>query len=224
MPPGILHKIPGRVIHDPYIRPPILADIIFEIEILTSSARKGKEEEYGEFQSELLQRSPDAGFYLHLSVAAIYTNLCGRHRKFYCTLAKTYNQRHWLMETALPYRQYRPAVVLGDYVECYWAWRTKRPSIGAERLIPGGRIELAFNFGDEMDWVDGQCLFDGNALPGCSCHGPKGSDLLLHRLIATLLSSALAVFFRLGGREKFSRLLLTSDRFIFSELPVHSKI
>jgi AraC-like DNA-binding protein len=57
------------------------------------------------------------------------------------------------METALPYRQYRPAVVLADYIECYWAWRGKGPSIGAERLIPGGRIELAFNFGDEMDWL-----------------------------------------------------------------------
>jgi hypothetical protein len=45
-----------------------------------------------------------------------------------------------------------------------------------------------------------------------------------HRLAAKLPSSVLAVFLRFGGRAIFSRLLLTSDIFIFSELPVNSKI
>ncbi|MHA4810554.1 helix-turn-helix domain-containing protein [Flavitalea flava] len=66
------------------------------------------------------------------------------------------------------YRQYLPAAPLADLIECYWIYHSPGPSPGdyargdiaqgnggdqKERLIPGGRVELIFNFSDPLDWL-----------------------------------------------------------------------
>jgi len=57
------------------------------------------------------------------------------------------------MEIASVYHQYRPSPALADYIECYWTWRGDRMSGREERLIPGGRVELLFNFGAAVEWL-----------------------------------------------------------------------
>lgn len=68
----------------------------------------------------------------------------------------------------LSYRQYLPAALLADLIECYWVCRSPGLSQAdfvsghftqgntpykKERLIPGGRVELIFNLADPLDWL-----------------------------------------------------------------------
>jgi AraC-like DNA-binding protein len=77
------------------------------------------------------------------------------------------------MEIVLPYRQFRPSALLAGFVECYWAWRSAGDSGRAERLIPGGRVELVFNFGKEMQWLMADPLSAGVALHGAHVIGQR---------------------------------------------------
>ncbi|NLU92328.1 helix-turn-helix domain-containing protein [Chitinophaga sp. Ak27] len=52
------------------------------------------------------------------------------------------------------YRQYYPSIQLADIIECYWVLRAPNSFMDVpDRLIPGGRVELIFNFGDPADWL-----------------------------------------------------------------------
>jgi len=51
------------------------------------------------------------------------------------------------------YRQYLPSDALRNYVECYWVASLHRDDFGRQRLIPGGRVELIFNFGSPVSWM-----------------------------------------------------------------------
>ncbi len=54
----------------------------------------------------------------------------------------------------LYYRQYYPSAQLADLIECYWVLHAPDRFMDApDRLIPGGRVELIFNFGDPSDWL-----------------------------------------------------------------------
>jgi len=60
------------------------------------------------------------------------------------------------MEITTYYRQYQPAAPLAECIECYWVLRS--PSLAQspprlETLIPGGRVELIFNFGAPFHWL-----------------------------------------------------------------------
>ncbi len=52
------------------------------------------------------------------------------------------------------YRQYYPGRLLNEYIECFWEFRSSPGKENPmERLIPGGRIELVFNFGTPLQWL-----------------------------------------------------------------------
>ncbi len=52
------------------------------------------------------------------------------------------------------YRQYYPSIQLADFIECYWVLHAPdRFTDVPDRLIPGGRVELIFNFGGPTDWL-----------------------------------------------------------------------
>ena len=52
------------------------------------------------------------------------------------------------------YNQYHPGPLLNNYVECFWELRSiEKPFDSLQRLIPGGRIELVFNFGTPLHWL-----------------------------------------------------------------------
>lgn len=51
------------------------------------------------------------------------------------------------------YRQYIPSAALSDFIECYWILRMPNPGCSRQRLIPGGRIEIIFNFGAAISWM-----------------------------------------------------------------------
>lgn len=71
------------------------------------------------------------------------------------------------------YRQYPPSARLSDFIECYWVYRSttfdgarrkdgesrkdggsrEKDTCRDEKLIPGGRVEMVFNFGDPFYWL-----------------------------------------------------------------------
>jgi len=70
------------------------------------------------------------------------------------------------MEIGSAYRQYRPCAALADVIECYWVWQGEGLSGQVERLIPGGRVELIFNFDGDVEW-----MMDGLAAAGLRLSG-----------------------------------------------------
>ena len=77
------------------------------------------------------------------------------------------------MEIAPVYRQYRPSPALADHIECYWVWQGDHLSGQVERLIPGGRVELLFNFGTEAQWLMDGAAFPGQLLDGAYIMGQR---------------------------------------------------
>jgi AraC-like DNA-binding protein len=68
------------------------------------------------------------------------------------------------MEIATHYRQYYPTALLAECIECYWVFRSPShaPSpFRQERLIPGGRVEMIFNFGAPLHWLISSDTPDG---------------------------------------------------------------
>lgn len=72
------------------------------------------------------------------------------------------------------YKQYRPSALLADLVECYWTVRAPVNSFGKhERLIPGGRIEMMFNFADPLRWLITQQDALGAVMQNAFLMGPR---------------------------------------------------
>lgn len=64
----------------------------------------------------------------------------------------------------LSYTQYKPSKALFNYVECYWVFQASSIiESSLEKLIPGGRTEMIFNFGNPM-----QFLMTKDSLNGCT--------------------------------------------------------
>jgi len=123
------------------------------------------------------------------------------------------------MEIDATYRQYRPCAALAGSIECYWTWRGEVLSGRVERLIPGGRVELIFNLGDEVEWLMDSQDGLGSGLSGVHIMGQRD------RLFFCRPSGRLQLFgvrFKPGGFAAFSpiplhlllnRLLPASDLF-----------
>ena len=72
------------------------------------------------------------------------------------------------MEITTHYRQYYPTGLLAECIECYWVFRSSSPApdpapspYRQERLIPGGRVEMIFNFGAPLHWLISSDTPDG---------------------------------------------------------------
>lgn len=54
----------------------------------------------------------------------------------------------------LDYQQYQPSEQLAGYIACYWTLQSSTRFINnPDRLIPGGRIEMIFNFDSPVNWL-----------------------------------------------------------------------
>ena len=72
------------------------------------------------------------------------------------------------------YQQYRPSTLLADLVECYWIVRAPANTLSKqERLIPGGRIELIFNFADPLSWLLTRENTQGVVMQNAFLMGPR---------------------------------------------------
>lgn len=72
------------------------------------------------------------------------------------------------------YQQYGPCPALADFVECYWILRSPADFMHEpDRLIPGGRVELMFNFGNPVQWLVNKDMTGGSMMHGAFIMGQR---------------------------------------------------
>lgn len=117
------------------------------------------------------------------------------------------------------YRQYLPAAPLADLIECYWVGRSLPApgeySIGKdvhwpenhgnrlERLIPGGRVELIFNFSDPLDWLIDRESQKGTSLDRAHIMGQRNQIYFARE---TGRADMLGIRFKTGGLIAFTQI------------------
>jgi|GEM_PF-1028133 len=111
------------------------------------------------------------------------------------------------MEPGLQYRQYPPSALLADLVECFWTFHTSAPTTPGqkEKLIPGGRVELIFNFAAPLHW-----LID-DLSPGYPVIAPHfmGQRDRIYHCRPSGPSSLLGIRFRTGGPARLIKASLS---------------
>jgi AraC-like DNA-binding protein len=105
------------------------------------------------------------------------------------------------------YRQYPPSALLADLVECYWTFRTSAliPPGQKERLIPGGRVELIFNFAAPLHWLIDDL---SSGYPVISPHLMGQRDRIYY-CRPSGPSHLLGIRFRTGGPARFIKTSLS---------------
>jgi AraC-like DNA-binding protein len=102
----------------------------------------------------------------------------------------------------LVYQQYRPSPLLNNLVECYWTVRAPHNTLGKpERLIPGGRIEMMFNFADPLRWLISEDNAQGIAMQNAFLMGPR--DRIFYACSTGAIDMA-GIRFKPGGLAAFT--------------------
>ncbi|MDB5279713.1 MAG: AraC family transcriptional regulator [Ferruginibacter sp.] len=97
----------------------------------------------------------------------------------------------------ITYTQYKPAEALAHLIECYWVCRAPAMTMSPlERLIPGGRAELIFYFGNAMQFLLSDDLLPGSIVPDTFIMGQRSHIYYTRQNGATDL---LGVRFKPGG-------------------------
>ncbi|CAN5658837.1 helix-turn-helix domain-containing protein [soil metagenome] len=74
----------------------------------------------------------------------------------------------------ITYTQYKPSEALANLIECYWICRVPAMTMSPlERLIPGGRTEMIFNFGNPMEFLLPNDLLSGLTVGGVFIMGQR---------------------------------------------------
>jgi AraC-like DNA-binding protein len=100
------------------------------------------------------------------------------------------------------YRQYRPMAALADFIECYWELRTTGDDPArADRLIPGGRVELIFNFAAPIHWLMEADASGGSLVGGAQIMGQRDRIYFVRQ---TGDADLLGIRFKPGGLKVFT--------------------
>ncbi|PWT72396.1 MAG: hypothetical protein C5B59_15850 [Bacteroidetes bacterium] len=92
------------------------------------------------------------------------------------------------------YRQHYPGSALNDCIECFWIMRMSlEPKEHMDRLVPGGRIELIFNFSSPISWMQ-----DENG----DCSGKLSDSHLMGQRSKVYYASLKGPLFLMGVRFK----------------------
>ena len=106
------------------------------------------------------------------------------------------------------YRQYHPSAELSGFIECYWILRSAQQELhDCQRLIPGGRVEMIFNFGDPCQWlIDGRSSDipspQGQLAVGLQIMGQRDR---IYFVRPTGRTNLLGIRFKPGGIRAFTR-------------------
>ncbi|SHN24081.1 AraC family transcriptional regulator [Chitinophaga sp. CF418] len=102
------------------------------------------------------------------------------------------------------YQQYQPSEQLADYIECYWILRAEAGFLNSpDALVPGGRIEMIFNFANPVNW-----LITENNPGGISFAGPifMGQRNKVFYATGTGKANMLGLRFKPGGLAAFTNM------------------
>lgn len=102
----------------------------------------------------------------------------------------------------LDYKQYSPSPALAEFIECYWVMQSPAGFMqGPDRLIPGGRVELMFNFSSPMQLMMDEKLNGGYTAPGAMVMGQRNKIFYAQSISGT---DTMGVRFKPGGIAAFT--------------------
>ncbi len=122
------------------------------------------------------------------------------------------------------YQQYRPSPALADLVECYWVLHSPEGFLEApDRLVPGGRVELMFNFADPI-----YCLISEDSPKGVDMTGSfiMGQRSKVFYARGSGKTDMLGLRFKPGGLTAFTNMPVSSllDTMVPAELVLGNDI
>ncbi|PSL29015.1 helix-turn-helix domain-containing protein [Chitinophaga ginsengisoli] len=102
------------------------------------------------------------------------------------------------------YQQYQPSAQLADYIECYWILRAEACFLNSpDPLVPGGRIEMIFNFASPVNWLIAKDNPGGISFPGPIFMGQRNK---VFYVAATGKVDMLGLRFKPGGLAAFTNM------------------
>jgi AraC-like DNA-binding protein len=118
------------------------------------------------------------------------------------------------------YKQYIPCPELTEYIECYWILRMHHPVFNKQRLVPGGRIEMIFNFESAVSWmIDEHDVITGILEDDASVMGQRNKIFYaafagpLHLMGIRFKPGGLAAFSDIPAMQLLNKLLNAEDIF-----------
>ena len=104
----------------------------------------------------------------------------------------------------IKYVEFTPSPFLLPFVECIWSLRShSRYLKKRELIIPGGRIELIFNFSDGVDWIDSKDLSTVSSHAGAYLLGPRNRHFFVEQ---KGIIDMVGVRFRHGGLASYTQM------------------
>lgn len=104
--------------------------------------------------------------------------------------------------TVIQYIEVSPPPSLFPFIECVWTLKSHANYFRkCELIIPGGRIEMIFNFGDPMNWIDSKDLSSTRTNSGSYILGPRNRPFFVEQ---NGIIDMLGVRFRHGGLTPFT--------------------
>mgnify|MGYP003575274287 CR=1 FL=1 len=99
------------------------------------------------------------------------------------------------------YSEFPPSPALLPFVECFWTLQSHGYFFSKrELIIPGGRIEMIFNLGDPVEWMDSKDLSKTLSFSGSYLLGPRSRPFFVQQ---NGVIRVLGVRFRHGGLTSF---------------------
>jgi hypothetical protein len=101
----------------------------------------------------------------------------------------------------IDYREFPPSPPLTPFVECLWILKSHSNFFKKRELvIPGGRIELIFNLGSLVEWIDSKDLSGTRSFIGSCILGPRNRPFFVEQ---NGIIQMLGARFRHGGLAPF---------------------
>jgi AraC-like DNA-binding protein len=105
------------------------------------------------------------------------------------------------------YFERTPVFSLLPYVECIWTLKSQSQYFQhRERIIPGGRMEMIFNLGARISWIDSADMSFSNITTTASVLGPRNRHFFVEHQGDVHL---VGVRFRHGGFASFTAMPMT---------------
>ena len=114
------------------------------------------------------------------------------------------NNQHSSSLAMIQYTELPPSAPLLPFIECFWILKSHSNFFKKrELIIPGGRIEMMFNLGSPVVWIDSKDPSSGRAFIGSYILGPRNRPFFVEQ---DGLIHMVGVRFRHGGLSPFIHL------------------
>jgi len=101
----------------------------------------------------------------------------------------------------IQYLELPPSNQLSPFIECFWILKSHGSSFKKrELIIPGGRVEIIFNLGNPVQWIDSKEPCAARSFDGAYLLGPRNRPFFVEQ---NCIVHAIGARFRHGGLASF---------------------